>query len=147
MKSLSCKEICKTKYNEEKKLLFHGLHDGVTSLDCCSPDNGSSFGTRVSLCCHWTRHFVSLCFLTPHWMPGFDREKEVRPPAPGKKIPSRSEYQSERSSRDRKRKRKTQTRRTERRAKRQTTSKLSIVSSRCAAKMTQSAFKSLTQRF
>lgn len=69
----------------EKKLLFHGLHDGVTSSDCCSQDNGSSFRTRVSLCCHWTRHFVSLSFLTPHWMPGFDREKEVRPPAPGKK--------------------------------------------------------------
>lgn len=47
---------------------------------CCNTDNGSSFRTRVSLCCYWTRHFVSLSFLTPHWMPGFDREQEGRPP-------------------------------------------------------------------
>lgn len=58
---------------------FYRLHYGVSSLDCCSPDDGSSSRTRVSLCCHWTKHFVSLSFLTSHWTRGFDREPEGRP--------------------------------------------------------------------
>lgn len=105
----------------------------------------SSSRTRVFLRCHWSKPFVELCFLTPHWTLTFDRAHEGRPLRQRKKNSSRSEYQSERCEGVRKRKRKTRSGRSAR----QTASKLSNLSdsSSRADRMTHSAFKSLTRRF